>query len=1346
MINIPQNQLSEEEVLNFYKQNYKTKFCSEVTFEATIPEKYLKPYQKFKNSSCCLKPLSLLIYCIFILIIACAGFYFSIGENKGYKAYKGVLERNMSLIDNSFPHEHETVKLVKYLTTEYDAAYACPYIKYSLDICTLYDYRRYCPSERYAERLCNYMDRQYNLGLSFECNLANFQSGYCDQIQYNDYLEKTQGITYTPKITYLGEIKISLQSFSMEKIWCKIGDYDRPIILSFIIILLIFIIFLIFDLATKKKTLTSGVKYYIIVSVYMLYYVLLRIYAILIFILLFYGVFVSFLHPTTVHDDDGTIRDPFFGGGEIYFPEEKEWKDKRIYGFIFCGICLALFIMVLILCHYKKLIYNYLSFNFDEKNEININNNNNNITQNNEIEILRKASIKVGKFSCDFEIKQNKDLYLMERRSKLKYHFKEIVYQNETYFLKCNNLGLKDQLAWNEFKYPNINEVFMKLSKMLIYNIIISFFILFFYIWKLENDVTYDYYLHLIDLGFKPKKYKYLQKCDDLNEAIFNYIAYIYLILGIFIMLSIAKIVYFGGFKNMIFIWISILIVIIMAIINLIAMVLFVVGCAYNLISFLNFPDKDIKFEGDNLSVKLMMPYFYYIYNFIFSMSLFIASLGLISPLNRIKRENQKLSIENKTSEDIFKYITFENTFWVLEAVNNNNIPKHLFYTRKINSDNLFQPEPPKSALSDKIICLEMNTEEILEDKEKALLQAYKYKEFDTKRIISRIILQIIYGGISAILLIVILCLSFNSNKYYKAYRDYILYYENHFTSYSGFDEILPTYVKFWCGIGDMEHDVLISLLIFIIIYIGFEVFSLLMHKIVINIDYNSGIFSRIILLANMAYYILFKIYLPLIVFLIIYTFVSIVYSPHDTFRQHDEIFGTSFRNNIENELNKEWSKKKYLIIVNFILKFIFVSFMSFLINVKYNIIEYLNKTYEESEDEEEQKNNKINVEKNEVTTSININNAEYDTRIKLNDILYLQEIDSENNGKKFKFKKLYIQNITSDFIYVRLGENSITDRISNSQWNYPDINYLFAKLGDMCDWIYMILFFSVPLFKLHVNNEITYYLIKLIHKGINISNAEKPLFADIFDKYESFEKGITESRFSLYIIQLVFIFALMLKRIYFGGFNNSCHLLIVFNIDIIFLIQNIIYIILDFLVILFSVFCIVCYYKNEYDRIGEDMLIAKFFLQAIINIDMFVNNINLLKENVTLTKYLNTLRKSMDRFIKREDNIDETMPNFKPVEFKYVTLDGNINAIKEFNNGMLQRFLFYTPENIENAQNVDNINDINTENKIKFNDGNEVVIHQNKKNYEQVEVKNDTIGIKINDDENNQNTEKKLN
>jgi hypothetical protein len=55
------------------------------------------------------------------------------------------------------------------------------------------------------------------------------------------------------------------------------------------------------------------------------------------------------LHPNTVVSKDVEVYDPFFGGDKyIYFPEEKEWKDDRIYALVFCGICLVLFIMVLI--------------------------------------------------------------------------------------------------------------------------------------------------------------------------------------------------------------------------------------------------------------------------------------------------------------------------------------------------------------------------------------------------------------------------------------------------------------------------------------------------------------------------------------------------------------------------------------------------------------------------------------------------------------------------------------------------------------------------------------------------------------------------------------------------------------------------------------------------------------------------------------------------------------------------------------------------------------------------------------------------------------------------------------
>ena len=211
-----------------------------------------------------------------------------------------------------------------------------------------------------------------------------------------------------------------------------------------------------------------------------------------------------------------------------------------------------------------------------------------------------------------------------------------------------------------------------------------------------------------------------------------------------------------------------------------------------------------------------------------------------------------------------------------------------------------------------------------------------------------------------------------------------------------------------------------------------------------------------------------------------------------------------------------------------------------------------------------------------------------------------------------------------------------------------------------------------------------------------------------------------------------------MLKRIQYGGFKKSCNLIVVFVIDIIFLIQNIVYIILDFLLILFDLFAIICYYKNKYNLLADDMMDAKLFLELIINIYILSNNIKLLKENATLTVYLNELRKAMDKFNKREENINEDEPNFKPVEFKYVSLDGNICTLKELQNDLIQRYLFYIPENGEIEQNNNLPN-------IMPRQENDVTIHQNKKNYEQINV-NNTIEVKENNQEIIPSTEKNLN
>ena len=286
----------------------------------------------------------------------------------------------------------------------------------------------------------------------------------------------------------------------------------------------------------------------------------------------------------------------------------------------------------------------------------------------------------------------------------------------------------------------------------------------------------------------------------------------------------------------------------------------------------------------------------------------------------------------------------------------------------------------------------------------------------------------------------------------------------------------------------------------------------------------------------------------------------------------------------------------------------------------------------------------------------------------------------------------IYINN----FIYIRLGHNSVTDQISLAEWNYPDLNQTFLKLAELCNNIYIILFFSVPLFKMHIKDELSYQIIKLTNESFDspykIANENKPVFSDIFNIYGSFEKGLTESRFILYFIQIIIILLFMLKRIYFGGFSKLIYLTISLIFSFICIAQNIIYVILDFLVALFTIFSLISYNKNKYNIKSDDMINAKLSVQLIINIIIFIFNIKLLKESITFSMYYNKMKKSLIKLNNKEDNLDEDKPNFKPLEFKYISLEGNICSIKEYKNNNLQRYLYYYNINIQKNNSVNNI------------------------------------------------------
>ena len=1287
--NIPQTGDNEQEILNFYRQNCKSKLCSEIIFEDYLEEAQKKSYIQFHKSCCCTTPLSLLIFSIIILVITCGGFFFSISKNKGYKAYKGLLERNMSLIDSDLPNEYETIKLMIYLNEEKNIGYECNFFEYSEGLCNFNSYINYCTPEKKAEEKCNYMDYQFYLGYVFHCTLQNYEAGLCSQIQYIYELEKTGQINYEHKIKYnSNKPTIYIKDFFFEKIWCKIGNYDQPIYLSFLILMILFIALLIFDLSVKVKTLPSGVKYYIAISLYMIYHIIFKIYIVLFLILSFYGIFVCFFYPSTYSDPyyDEKPNDPFLDNSVIIiFPEEKLWKDKRLSALIFCGICFILFILVCILCCYKKLIYDYLSFYFYEKNK--------DCETGSISELNRNASIKVGKDNYNFQIKQNKDLYLQENRGKKKHAFKEIIFQNNIYFLKCDNYSIKDQLSWSEFRYPNNNEITYKLNAILNLIYILSLFFIPMQIFNFDNDKKYDYYIHLIDLGYKPKDFKYIEKSLDLNPFIKYYIIVFYIVLGIISIISIAKWTFFGGLKNIIFIWMSIFISIILFLLNFAVIVLSIIGFVFNILGFTNYSDEDFEFENDTIYTQLMIFYLFYIYIIIFALIEFIYSIQFLFLINKIKNENQSLETVKKSSENLFKYISLlEKQNWILEAINDNpDLPKYLFYQKKIDPNPMLN-FPSLNESTNIILCMEQDVEDIFDKKQKLELMNYKYKPFNTKRIISKIMYHIIISGISFIFTIIAIAFSFHGNKYYKAYRDYFIQLENN--SISGLDSILYGFNKFWVDFGNYENSILVSFLIFIIFYLLFEILSLLIHKNVIKLDYKNGLFYNLLILINMAFYFLFKIYLPLFFFLLIFSYIVLFNDPNNPNNQYDpndplsvNSMNDDLDNNFFKELDDEWGDKKLILLVNIICKLFLLCLLPTLISVKYSIIDYLNKNYEVNEDEDEDEN-KENDEINEVKTSLILNNNKYETQIKLNHILYLQPINDINkdiNKKKiFKFKKVNIVNLTNSFIYVRLGLNSVTDQISLAEWNYPDLNTIFSRLADMGNSIYIILFFSVPLFKMHVKDELIYQLIKLANKSLDNNELKKPKFSDIFDMYGSYEKNFTESRFILYLIQLIIILLFILKRIFFGGFKEPSYLLISFILCIICLINNIIYVIMNFLIILFTLFSIISFYDINNIIINDIMIEVKFFIQLIMNIIIFSLSILLLKETVILTLDYNKIKNDMNKFINKEDNIDEDNPNFKPIEFKYISLEGNVCSIIEYRNINLQRYLFYSSENAQ--------------------------------------------------------------
>ena len=100
-----------------------------------------------------------------------------------------------------------------------------------------------------------------------------------------------------------------------------------------------------------------------------------------------------------------------------------------------------------------------------------------------------------------------------------------------------------------------------------------------------------------------------------MNSFIKYYIIVFYIGLGIISILSIAKWTFFGGFKNIVFIWVSIFISIIIILLNFGVLVLSIIGCVFNFLGSTRDSEEeesDIEFETDTIFAQLIF-FLYYV-------------------------------------------------------------------------------------------------------------------------------------------------------------------------------------------------------------------------------------------------------------------------------------------------------------------------------------------------------------------------------------------------------------------------------------------------------------------------------------------------------------------------------------------------------------------------------------------------------------------------------------------------------------------------------------------------------------------------------------------------------------
>ena len=471
----------------------------------------------------------------------------------------------------------------------------------------------------------------------------------------------------------------------------------------------------------------------------------------------------------------------------------------------------------------------------------------------------------------------------------------------------------------------------------------------------------------------------------------------------------------------------------------------------------------------------------------------------------------------------------------------------------------------------------------------------------------------------------------------------------------------ISSFTSFWCDIGNYEIDIINSYFVFLVLFMSFEIFTIFVHKDITKLEIK-GILYYIIIGIDSIFLVIFYIFIPLFFFLFLYSILVISILPNETSSTL-----LSQGNDITPESEKKWKETKKDPIINSILLFLIFALDIGLLNIKKPLILYFNMKFE-----------KVPRDKTK-NASMNIGGTEVKFKVKSDKIIYL----SNQTNKIYRFKEAKIEG-RNDPIYIRLDNKSIDNLFSFSNFDYPNLDEFFLLLGKIAEVIYGLLFVSIPLSKCHLNNDVNYIFIREMNKSLKIK------YNGVFSYFGVYENSLNKSRIALYCIALFIILLFIIKRVIFGGFGQHFKIQLVFYLVIIFIIENVLYFLLTFLCILFSIFSVVCYSDSKNTH-GDGMVITKIFLIMGLNFIIFWICVGLMSHSSRLCKMISWLKNEVY-------NINNNITDNNLVEekqFTYIGLNMNNYSLNESPLPNGPRNVFYTRNIIKLVQ-INNIQENN--------------------------------------------------